>query len=73
MVSATLTDEGKGYINAFPEENLIKELSRSKLEVELSGKNQIALIWAKKNGWITVEGRERRSSPRSAKTRQRTR
>ncbi|MGC8652033.1 MAG: phenylalanine--tRNA ligase subunit alpha [Candidatus Micrarchaeia archaeon] len=50
-----LTEEGRGYLKAFPEEELLAELLQRK-SIALSGiKNSIGLIWAKRNGWIKIE------------------
>ncbi|MGC8496353.1 MAG: phenylalanine--tRNA ligase subunit alpha [Candidatus Micrarchaeia archaeon] len=51
-----LTDEGKKYLNAFPEELLMVELGREHSISVSEIKNQIGLIWAKKNNWITIAG-----------------
>ena len=52
---ATLTQEGKSYINGFPEEHLLKEVAKAgKLKMQ-DIKDQIALTWAKKNAWIIID------------------
>jgi len=55
-----LTEEGKKYLSeGLPEINLLRLLSQrgplhiSQLEME---NKQIAISWAKKNGWIVIEG-----------------
>ncbi len=51
-----LTDEGNDYTKQFPEEKLVTNLSKSGGSATASSiKNEIGLIWAKKNGWITIE------------------
>ncbi len=51
-----LTAEGKRYLNLFPEEELIATLSKKGgIEPLSSTKNEIGLIWAKRNGWITID------------------
>lgn len=50
-----LSDEGKQYLKQFPEEALAKELYASKGASMSSIKNEIGLIWAKRNGWITID------------------
>ena len=51
-----LSKEGKEYLNKFPEEELIISIHRAGGSQSLSQiKNEIALIWAKKNGWIIIE------------------
>lgn len=53
--SALLTDEGKADIGEFPEEALVREFGKTgRLQLK-EIKDQIGLIWAKKNGWVTVE------------------
>jgi len=54
-----LTEEGKGYLNGFPEERLAVKVSK------LGGKadaakisDQIGITWAKRNGWIKLEGNQ---------------
>jgi phenylalanyl-tRNA synthetase alpha chain len=50
-----LTQEGKDYLKIFPEETLMYELGK-KGSISVSDiKNQIGLIWAKKNNWIKIE------------------
>jgi phenylalanyl-tRNA synthetase alpha chain len=56
-----LTNEGKKYLKQFPEEELVKYLDNSKGSDSLGalqqvGKNSgIGIIWAKTNGWITID------------------
>ena len=53
-----LTEEGLRYLkNGLPEVNLIKELSKKELKFEEAKKLEdfnIAIQWAKKNGWIEI-------------------
>ena len=52
----TITEEGRRYLKKFPEEELVAMAGISGEGVPLSNlKNEIALIWAKKNGWITID------------------
>jgi len=55
-----LTEEGKEYLEkGLPEINLLKALEREKDLKKLKGiveNFNIALQWAKKNGWIKIEG-----------------
>ncbi len=53
-----LTDEGKDYLkNGLPEKQLIKTIENEKTLEEISKfpKSQIAIGWAKKNNWVTIE------------------
>jgi phenylalanyl-tRNA synthetase alpha chain len=51
-----LTEEGKGYLHAFPEEKLVAQLSKSGGKASASKiSDQIGIIWAKRNGWIKLE------------------
>ncbi|MCW6160526.1 MAG: phenylalanine--tRNA ligase subunit alpha [Candidatus Micrarchaeales archaeon] len=54
--SVSVTKEGEGYLKQFPEEEVVRLLEKSggKSKVEALG-NQIGILWAKKNGWITIE------------------
>ena len=52
---AHLTEEGKGYLDEFPEEKLLREVENGQVDLSKIG-NKIGLIWAKRNGWIVVEG-----------------
>ena len=53
---ARLTAEGEGYLDEFPEEKLLRVVEKDG-QVELSKiENRIGLIWAKRNGWIVIEG-----------------
>ncbi len=53
---ARLTEEGMSYLDEFPEERLRRDVEKDG-SVELSKiNNKIGLIWAKRNGWVTVEG-----------------
>ncbi len=60
-----LTAEGKDYLSkGLPERRLLQALGKKAMALQecfrASGLNpqeqQIALVWAKKNGWITLEG-----------------
>lgn len=53
-----LTDEGKEYLkNSLPEKRLLEFIGNEKSldEVSKFPRSQIAIGWAKKNGWITIE------------------
>jgi phenylalanyl-tRNA synthetase alpha chain len=51
-----LSAEGKKYLKQFPEEELVLAVQKSGGSAHLSGiKNEIGLIWAKRNGWITID------------------
>ncbi|MEM3199286.1 MAG: phenylalanine--tRNA ligase subunit alpha [Candidatus Micrarchaeaceae archaeon] len=51
-----LTEEGKRYLEkGFPEEELLKELEAK--DVDIQSINPIALGWAKKNGWVSIDGK----------------
>ncbi len=64
MVDYTLTDEGEGYLIMKPPEVRLAELLSKQKYKTMSIKEarphadefSIALLWAKKNGWVTVEG-----------------
>ena len=52
----SFTTEGRGYERQFPEERLLEQLSKSAGKASLSGiKDQIGLVWAKKNGWVELD------------------
>ncbi len=58
-VATKITEEGKGYLAGFPEERLASALYNSGGKQETRKiKNEIGLIWAKKNGWIMIEKNE---------------
>ncbi|HLD57201.1 MAG TPA: phenylalanine--tRNA ligase subunit alpha [archaeon] len=63
MVKLKITEEGQNYLKkGLPEVNLINLLKKGSLSFEEAGKKienfQIALQWAKKNGWVEIkEGR----------------
>ncbi len=67
------TKEGLSYRKAFPEEELLESLHGHGGDMPLSNvKNQIGLIWAKKNGWIEiVEGRVKALKPEKGEYAQR--
>lgn len=53
-----LTDEGKEYLkNGLPEKQLLKAIGEGKpmAEVVKMPKSQIAIGWARKNGWVKIE------------------
>jgi phenylalanyl-tRNA synthetase alpha chain len=54
VAGASLTKEGREYMEMFPEERLVRSLKGPLKAAEIDDK--IGLIWAKKNGWITLEG-----------------
>ena len=56
MLSAELTKEGREYLDEFPEERLVRSLARRGQENVADIKDEIGLMWAKKNTWITIEG-----------------
>ncbi len=59
--SADLSEEGRRDISGFPEEALVKKLLVTGGSGKLSGlKDDIALIWAKHNGWIVIDKGEAR-------------
>lgn len=51
-----ISEEGKSYLKIFPEEELVAALRKSggKLQAQ-SAKNEIGVIWAKRNNWITID------------------
>lgn len=52
-----LTKEGKEYLDGFPEERLARQVSKSGGKESASRvSDQIGISWAKKNGWIKLEG-----------------
>ncbi len=55
VTGVILSDEGRGYLTEFPEENLVKHLASRKGSSISEIKSQIALTWCKKNGWITID------------------
>jgi phenylalanyl-tRNA synthetase alpha chain len=53
--SARLTREGKEYLTHFPEQKLVGDIHKSgKMQVSHI-KDQIALLWAKRNNWIAID------------------
>jgi phenylalanyl-tRNA synthetase alpha chain len=54
-ITASLTEEGKSYAKLFPEEKLLDEIKGSEGRKKITGKEGVGLIWAKKNGWVTIE------------------
>ena len=60
MTKLKLTEEGQTYLEkGLPEINLVNLLKKGSLSFEEAGKKienfQIALQWAKKNGWVNIE------------------
>lgn len=54
--TAKLSDEGKKYLKQFPEEELVASFYKSGGKGSASSvKNEIGLIWAKRNGWIFIQ------------------
>ncbi|MEM3841313.1 MAG: phenylalanine--tRNA ligase subunit alpha [Candidatus Micrarchaeaceae archaeon] len=51
-----ITDEGLGYLKGFPEEFVAREVGEKKAVEVGKIRNNIGLIWAKRNGWIRIEG-----------------
>lgn len=51
-----LTDEGRSYLEALPEEMLVRGVSEAGGSAKVQGLNNIGLIWAKRNGWIEITG-----------------
>ncbi len=52
-----ISKEGKSYLKQFPEESLVKALGNGSMPLEKI-MDKIGLIWAKKNGWIEITGKE---------------
>ena len=58
-----LTEEGKTYLkNGLPEISLVNFLKKGSISIDEAAKKvenfQIALQWAKKNGWVNIEQRK---------------
>lgn len=51
----TITKEGKSYMERFPEEKLIVEISNNRIRDIKDLEDKIGLIWAKKNEWISID------------------
>ena len=49
-----LVNEGREYLKSFPEEGLVKTVNKKGQEKLGEIKDNIGLIWAKKNGWIEI-------------------
>jgi phenylalanyl-tRNA synthetase alpha chain len=65
--TARLTEEGKNYTKLFPEEEFVRGLSKSGGEIPLKDvKNDIGLIWAKKNGWVSLDKNKARLTAKGA-------
>ncbi len=55
--AVSLTDEGSRDLSGFPEEELAASLLKSGRKADIKSiKDGIGLMWAKKNGWVTVSG-----------------
>lgn len=50
----SLTEEGSGYLKIMPEEELAKAAAEKRMKINESVSN-VALSWAKKNGWVEIE------------------
>ncbi len=51
-----ITEEGKSYMDSFPEERLARELQQSGGSKKLSQiRDEIGKIWAKRNGWVEIK------------------
>ena len=54
-----LTDEGRKYLeNGLPELNLLKRLEKGSIQMKEASETEnfsIALMWAKKNGWVDIK------------------
>ncbi|MDE1856818.1 MAG: phenylalanine--tRNA ligase subunit alpha [Candidatus Micrarchaeota archaeon] len=54
-VDATLTEEGERYTDGFPEERLAREIRKAgQIDIGKAG-SQIAITWAKNNGWVIIK------------------
>ncbi len=49
-----MTEEGSSYTKKFPEEVLITGIKEGKVIYAKDIGNKVGLIWAKKNGWISI-------------------
>jgi len=50
------TAEGAKYLKHFPEEELVLSMDKAGGNMPMSSiKNEIGIVWAKRNGWITME------------------
>lgn len=56
VTEVSLTEEGKSYIDMFPEERLVKSVAEGKVRAVGDVDDKIGLNWAKRNGWITIDG-----------------
>ncbi len=56
-----ISNEGKSYLKQFPEESLVKALGNKGMPLERIA-DKIGLIWAKKNGWIEIAGKDAKLS-----------
>lgn len=56
-IGVRLSDEGRADIEAFPEEKVVGAIREHGGRLDAGAiKDQVGLSWAKKNGWITIEG-----------------
>ena len=54
--AAMLTAEGINYLKRFPEQELVTAIGKAGNSMPLSSiKNDIGIIWAKRNNWIVIE------------------
>ncbi len=49
-----IVNEGKDYLKLFPEEELVRSIGRKGQEKLSEIKDNVALLWAKKNNWIEL-------------------
>ncbi len=59
----TLTEEGLGYLHLMPEERLAKSAEEKSIKIDDSV-NKVALLWAKKNGWIEINDGKVTTTPK---------
>lgn len=66
-----LTNEGSNYLKMFPEEELVANLYKSGGYAPIASmKNEIGLLWAKKNKWISIEKGKVKLTDKGAETAQ---
>ena len=51
---ADIVNEGRDYLKSFPEEELVKSIGKKGQERLGDIKDNVALLWAKKNNWIEM-------------------
>ncbi|MGI0100645.1 MAG: phenylalanine--tRNA ligase subunit alpha [Candidatus Micrarchaeaceae archaeon] len=57
ITTARITDEGTKYLKKFPEEDVILSIyGKGGRDKPSNITSQVGLIWAKKNGWLKIEG-----------------